>query len=216
MGKLTGKTAITSVDSLDVLHVVDVSDTSSDPAGTSKKVTYSNFISAPLNSIKGLTTAADKMIYTTALDTYAVADLTSAGRAILDDANASAQRTTLGVAIGSDVQAYDLVLDEISSQTIASESGTSRTLALTDANDYIRTTNASAVTITVPPNSSVAFPVGTRVEVFQHGAGQVTFAEGSGVTINKAEGLKISAQYKAAALVKVATNEWDLIGSLAA
>ena len=52
---------------------------------------------AGLQSISGLTTAADKMIYTTAADTYAVTDLTSAGRALLDDADASAQRTTLGL-----------------------------------------------------------------------------------------------------------------------
>jgi hypothetical protein len=52
---------------------------------------------AGLQSISGLTTAADKMIYTTALDTYAVTDLTSAGRALLDDADAAAQRTTLGL-----------------------------------------------------------------------------------------------------------------------
>jgi hypothetical protein len=62
---------------------------------------------AGLASIAGLTTAADRMIYTTAADTYAVATLTSAGRALLDDADASAQRTTLGLAIGVDVQAYD-------------------------------------------------------------------------------------------------------------
>jgi hypothetical protein len=52
---------------------------------------------AGLQSISGLTTAADKMLYTTASDTYAVADLTAAGRAILDDADSTAQRTTLGL-----------------------------------------------------------------------------------------------------------------------
>ena len=52
---------------------------------------------AGLTSIAGLTTAADKMLYTTASDVYAVADLTSAGRALLDDADAAAQRTTLGL-----------------------------------------------------------------------------------------------------------------------
>ena len=52
---------------------------------------------AGLTSIAGLTTAANKMIYTSAHDTYAVADLTAAGRALLDDANAAAQRTTLGL-----------------------------------------------------------------------------------------------------------------------
>lgn len=52
---------------------------------------------AGLTSIAGLTTAADRMIYTTAHDTYAVATLTSAARSILDDASVGAIRTTLGV-----------------------------------------------------------------------------------------------------------------------
>lgn len=54
-------------------------------------------LDAGLTSIAGLTTSADKMIYTTGSDTYAVTDLTSAGRAILDDADAAEQRTTLGL-----------------------------------------------------------------------------------------------------------------------
>lgn len=64
-------------------------------------------LDAGLTSIAGLTTAANKMVYTTASDTYAVADLTAAGRALLDDADAAAQRVTLGLEIGVDVQAYD-------------------------------------------------------------------------------------------------------------
>ena len=52
---------------------------------------------AGLTSIAGLTTTADKMLYTTAADTYAVTTLTTAGRALLDDADAAAQRTTLGL-----------------------------------------------------------------------------------------------------------------------
>jgi hypothetical protein len=65
-------------------------------------------VDAGLTSIAGLTTAANKMIYTTAADTYAVTDLTAAGRALLDDANNTAQRVTLGLEIGVDVQAYDV------------------------------------------------------------------------------------------------------------
>lgn len=53
-------------------------------------------ISAPLTSIDGLTTAADKMIYTTASDTYATADLTAAARSVLDDATTAEMLTTLG------------------------------------------------------------------------------------------------------------------------
>ena len=54
-------------------------------------------LDAGLTSIAGLTTTADRMIYTTASDTYAVTTLTSAGRALLDDANAAAQLMTLGL-----------------------------------------------------------------------------------------------------------------------
>jgi hypothetical protein len=50
-----------------------------------------------LLSIAGLTTAANQLIYTTASDTYATSTLTSAGRALLDDADATAQRSTLGL-----------------------------------------------------------------------------------------------------------------------
>ena len=64
-------------------------------------------LDAGLTSISALTTAADKMIYTTGSDTYAVADLTAAGRELLNDADAAAQRTTLGLQIGTDVQAFD-------------------------------------------------------------------------------------------------------------
>lgn len=100
---------------------------------------------------------------------------------------------------------------------IVTESGTSKTLALTDIGGYIRTTNGSAVTITVPPNSSVAFPTGTEAVVFQAGAGQVTFAAGSGVTINsKDSNLNLTGQYSSGTLKKVATDEWDLIGDLSA
>lgn len=97
---------------------------------------------------------------------------------------------------------------------IITESTTSRTLALTDAFSYIRTTSASSTTITVPLNSSVAFPEGARIEIIQAGAGETSFAAIGGVTINTATGLKISAQYRAATLIKIATNEWDLIGAL--
>jgi hypothetical protein len=61
------------------------------------KDTAKQDVDAGLTSISGLTTAADKMIYTTASDTYAVADLTAAGRELLNDATTAAQRTTLGL-----------------------------------------------------------------------------------------------------------------------
>jgi len=76
---------------------------------------------AGLTSIAGLTTAADKMIYTTGSDTYAVTALTATGRSILDDASVSAVRTTLGVAIGTDVQAYDAELTALAGLVSAAD-----------------------------------------------------------------------------------------------
>ena len=64
---------------------------------------------AGLASIAGLTTAANKLIYATGSDTYAVADLSAFGRSIIDDADAAAVRTTIGLVINTDVQGYSAV-----------------------------------------------------------------------------------------------------------
>lgn len=66
---------------------------------------------AALQSIADLTTAADRMIFTTAADVYDVTTLTSFARSILDDADASAVRSTIGTVIGTDVQAQSSDLD---------------------------------------------------------------------------------------------------------
>lgn len=83
--------------------------------------TFTFNLAGALASISGLVTAADKMIYTTALDTYAVTDLTAFARTVLDDANAAAMRSTLGLVIGTNVQAWSQELDDI--QTATSISG---------------------------------------------------------------------------------------------
>ena len=74
---------------------------------------------AELAALAGLTSAADKGIQFTGSGTAATYDLTAAGKALLDDADANAQRTTMGVAIGSDVQAYDAGLASIAGLTTA-------------------------------------------------------------------------------------------------
>ncbi len=76
---------------------------------------------AGLASIAGLTTSADKMIYTTTSDTYAATNLTSFGRSIIDDASASEFRTTAGLVIGTNVQAQNDALESIGGLTTVAD-----------------------------------------------------------------------------------------------
>jgi hypothetical protein len=88
-------------------------------------------------------------------------------------------------------------------------------LVLADAGKIVEMNVGSANNLTVPPNSSVAFPVGTQLLVLQTGAGQTTLVAGAGVTINsKDSDLKLSAQWSAASLVKRATDTWVALGDL--
>jgi len=100
--------------------------------------------------------------------------------------------------------------------TINAQTGTSYTLALSDAGQFVTLSNASAITLTVPPNSSVAFPVSTVINLAQTGAGQVTVAPGSGVTIDSYDGhTNLAGEYASGTLKKTATNTWLLMGNLA-
>lgn len=98
---------------------------------------------------------------------------------------------------------------------INAQTGTTYTLTLTDAGGLITLTNSSAITVTVPTNASVAFPVGTQIGLMQTGAGQVTLAGASGVTVNSYNSaLKIAGNGGLAVLVKTATNTWQVAGAL--
>jgi hypothetical protein len=109
------------------------------------------------------------------------------------------------------------VFGGLTQATINSQTGTTYTLVLSDAGKTIDLNNASSITITVPPNSSVALASGSRIDLIQSGAGQVTVAAGAGVTINSKESnLKIKGQWSAATLIQRSANTWVLIGDLSA
>lgn len=93
------------------------------------------------------------------------------------------------------------------------QTGTSYTLVLADAGKRVSMSNAAANTLTVPLNSTVAFPVNTRVFVSQDGAGATSIAATGGVTINTFEGLNVGGQYKMVSLIKTATDTWLAIGT---
>lgn len=101
-------------------------------------------------------------------------------------------------------------------RNINAQTGTAYSLVFADEGKVVTLSNASAITLTVPPNGSVAFDIGTIIDLIQTGAGQVTVAQGSGVTVNATPGLKFRAQHSGATLLKTDTNTWQINGDLAA
>ena len=93
----------------------------------------------------------------------------------------------------------------------------SYTAVLTDDGKLVTMSNASANTFTVPPNSSVAFGIGTQLNIAQLSTGQTSVVAGAGVTINS-DGAKLTlnAQYAVATVVKTGTDEWFAVGNLKA
>ena len=103
--------------------------------------------------------------------------------------------------------------------TLNDQTGTSYTPVLADQYQVLITrSNASASTLTIPTNASVAFPVGTVITVLNKGAGAVTISGAGGVTVLSAGATAASptlAQYKSAALMQVAANTWYVVGAIA-
>jgi len=132
-------------------------------------------LAGALNSISGLVTAADKMIYTTAADTYAVTGLTSFARTLLDDAAAVNARSTLGLVIGTDVQAFSQELSDF--VTNASWAGVDLTLAgsvtvattVTAGTDVIAGSNIEATLGSITAGNDIT-------------AGGIFTGDGSGIT----------------------------------
>ena len=110
-------------------------------------------------------------------------------------------------------------LDAVATAMIAinAQTGTTYTTVLADDGKLITCSNASAIALTIPPNSSVAYGIGTQINIAQLGAGQVTITAGAGVTLNSAGAkLKTDAQYAVATCVKTDTNTWFVVGNLKA
>jgi hypothetical protein len=107
------------------------------------------------------------------------------------------------------------ILAAINNQTCNAQIGTTYTYALGDANNCVTGSNAAAQTYTVPPNSSVAFAVGTTITTTQIGAGTITIGPGTGVTLQSAkygssttQTYAFAAEYSCISLQKTATDTW--------
>jgi hypothetical protein len=94
------------------------------------------------------------------------------------------------------------------------QTGTTYTLALSDAGIGITQNNAAAITTSIPTNATVPFPIWTQILVIQLGAGQIMFAAvtpGTTTVVGRS-GLKSAGQYSMISLLKIATDTWLISG----
>lgn len=96
--------------------------------------------------------------------------------------------------------------------TVKNETGTTYDFVLADGGQLVTFTNVAAIAATIPANSGTAFPIGTRIDVLNMGAGDVTI----GITTDTLSSTdNVCAQGKAVTLIKVAATEWWVIGGTA-
>lgn len=166
-------------------------------------------------------------VSTTATAAYGPGDTVPVADGGTGGTTAAAARTNLGLAIGTNVQAWSAVLDgTTASFTTADETkldgidttaldrrdsaATADTLVLADAGKVVRYTAAGAVTATVPANATVAFALDSIINIYAAGAGGVTIAAAAGVTIRNNDAAL--AQYAEVSLRKDGTDEWVRLG----
>jgi hypothetical protein len=111
-------------------------------------------------------------------------------------------------------------MNSIANLTVRTVTSTSDTFVLTDAdNKLIVYSTTGTVTVTIPPNSSVAMTTGSVVNIIKTGAtGTISVTQGSGVTISSAGATStnptITTAFKAASCIKVDTNTWYVVGGI--
>ena len=151
---------------------------------------------AMLENLASLTTAADRGVYWTALNTSALFTLTTAGRALLDDADATAQRATLGLVIGTNVQAYDAELAALAGLTSAADalpyftgSGTAAVTTLTSVARTLlddTTTTAMRTTLSVREQLTANRTYYVRTDGSDSNDGSANSAGSAFLTVQKA------------------------------
>lgn len=109
-------------------------------------------------------------------------------------------------------------VNDLAALQINAQTGTTYTLALTDAAKLVTLTNASAITLSVNTDANVNFAIGTQILLYQGGAGQVTVSATTPATTSiRSNGskTKINGIYGVVCLTKIAANEWVLFGNTA-
>jgi hypothetical protein len=158
---------------------------------------------------------------TLAINTAVTADLTTAQVLTNKDLTSGTNTFPTSLATLTDTQTLTnkTLTSPLINLGINAQTGTTYTTVLADNGKLVTQTNGSPITTTIPPNSSVAYPVGAQINVVQLDVGQVTFAQGVGVTIvstgASASAPKLRARYSTATAIQTATDTWLVVGDIA-
>jgi hypothetical protein len=210
----------------DTTNVHGITDTSllalkSEVAAVTKTTLGLGNVDNTADASKPVSTAQSTAIATAKAE--AIADATSQVNALLTGAPAALNTLDeLAAALGDDANFAASVTTslglKVDSLTPISQKTASYTLSsLTERDDLIEMGSASALTLTIPTDATLNFPIGTSIDILQTGAGQVTIAPVSGaVTVNATPGLKLRTTWSSCTLFKRAANTWVVYGDLTA
>jgi hypothetical protein len=157
---------------------------------------------------------------TLAINTAVTADLTTAQVFTNKDLTSGTNTfpSSLATLTGTQTLTNKTLTSPLINVGINAQTGTTYTTVLADNGKLVTQTNASPITTTIPPNSSVPYPVGAQINVVQYGAGQVTFAQGAGVTIVSTGGTasapKLRVQYSTATAIQTSADNWLIVGDI--
>ena len=213
--KITALTAISAVAGEDLVAIVD------DPSGTpaSKKATVTQLVTFLDSVAQTLSNKTISQSQITSLTTdlalkSTLASPTFTGTVVLPNVPAI---ITTQLDLKATLASPALTSPSIS-YAINAQTGTTYTSVLADAGKIITTSNGSAIAVTIPPNSSVAYPIGSSLTIISIGAGLTTFAQGSGVTIASvgatATAPILRVQHSSATAIKIATDTWQVVGDI--
>lgn len=100
------------------------------------------------------------------------------------------------------------------SQTVFTKNA-SATLVLAESSSLLYCNNSANITITIPTEANVGFPIGSQIDVIRSNS-NITIAGDTGIVVNSSAGTtpKIRVQWGACTLIKIAANSWTVIGDI--
>ena len=190
--------------------------TKADPLGNEYQNKFT--IDSQSGRLFAATTDFDSLFSANDVAGLPILEVYSNGSVIMGDYNSGDFVLTgnqLGIGTGTPASELHVNGAITSNVAINNQTATSYTLVIGDQGKMVNCDNASAITVTVPPNSSVNFPIGAEVGVTQGGAGQVSVAPGAAVSVTGADAeVKTRVKYSSALITQTGTDHWLVVGDL--